>query len=135
MARERERSGGIRGIGGGAEQLFIMQRLHAGMPLECKSGVAKGGIALRRDSKTWAWFTGTNFEPARFVGRNRLRVSANGKCRSRIYAVADINGKNDRALGQTVVAEIREREIRSLVRPGVIPTGAKRSGGIQRKIP
>src|SRR5437763_17029606 len=111
MARERQRCAGIWGIGCGAEQLFVVQRLHAGMPLECKSGLAKGGIALRRDSKTWTWLARANFKPARSVGRIRLRVSANGKCRSRIYAVADINGKNDRALGSTIVAEIRERTI------------------------
>ena len=31
------------------------------------------------------------------LGRNRLRVSANGKCRAKFRAVANINGKNDRA--------------------------------------
>src|SRR2546421_3592603 len=57
MAREWQRPAGVGRIGCGVEQLFVVQRLHARVPVERQSGIAKGGIALCRDSKTWAWFT------------------------------------------------------------------------------
>src|SRR4029077_5871134 len=85
MARKRQRSTGVGGIGCGAEQLSFLQRLHAGMPVERESGVVEGGTALRRDSKTWTWFARTDFEPARSVRPNRLRISENGECSAQIY--------------------------------------------------
>jgi FAD/FMN-containing dehydrogenase len=42
-----------REIGCGAEQLSFVQRLHAGVPIECKSGAVESGAALRCDSQAW----------------------------------------------------------------------------------
>jgi len=52
-----------------------------------------------RYSKNMGSFTGTNFEPTRSVGRNRLRVAANGKCRYRIYPLRALMEKTIGLLG------------------------------------
>src|SRR2546421_335274 len=67
--------------------------------------------------------------PARSPGRNRLCFPANGKRGAKIRPFAGVDGTDDRPLGQTIVAEIREREVRWVVRPPVIPSEVEGSRG------
>src|SRR5437899_1085462 len=53
MAGKRARSPGIGGTGCSAQQLSLLQRVYAGMPIKREPGAAESGIALRRSSKTW----------------------------------------------------------------------------------
>ena len=50
-AASERRPAALRGAGGGAEQLPLLQSLHDRMPVQRKHGAAEGGIAARADSR------------------------------------------------------------------------------------
>src|SRR6267378_381680 len=115
MAREWARFTRIGRIGCSTQQLSLLQRLYAGVPIKCEPGAAKSGIALRRPSKIWDGPARTHPQPAGYSGANWLWHATAGECGSRIRAAAHFDGKNRWPFGETYIAKIRRRTFRSLV--------------------
>src|SRR5205085_7383084 len=115
VANEWARSIGIGRIGCGAQQLSLLQRLHAGMPIKREPGAAQSRIALRRPSKTWTGLARAYSQPTGSSWAIRMCHALVGQRGPQIRATADFNGKNDWAVGETHIAEIHERAFRSLV--------------------
>src|SRR6202043_2009224 len=86
VAQERTRSIEIGGTRSRAQQLSLLQRLHAGMPVERESRVAQSGNALRALETRRPPIARTFLQQRRFVGPNRLHRSLACECDARFCA-------------------------------------------------
>src|SRR5207302_4466532 len=98
-----------------AFELLVVQRLHARMPLERKSGVAEIRNALRALETRRLAVARALLQQCRSVRPNRLHHSVAFKCDCRSCAGPFIDGEDARDFREAFAATLHAAKIRSLV--------------------
>src|SRR5207244_6131727 len=107
-ARERTRSLALSRTGRRADQLPLLQGMHAGVPVQRESSAAQSGANVRATSTRRLAAARTDFQLGRFARPNRLRDAVACKCVFEFPATAGASGENNVTLRETFATTLCE---------------------------